>query len=515
MLCDRVFDLGAWTPLKLLREDSRIGRAAKRAVHQLWWRARASGRPVLVVSVSEPSDVVIRVVTEIEDSLGPAVNINGTPVRQEYLRAATFDQLTEQPAGCFLADERSFDLHRSVPVRQTAGEVLLLTPIPLLPAPAAVEHFGENMAWCIDVVVPGHQPPARTAMPSALLQHTTGPFPGAVVRATRHGLSYSSRNVGGYVPGGASPDVRLAQPLLRLPSAEQIFNALAAKHDATVERSEAGRRAATAIGLWGSPEAIAADLAGEVRQLLDAFIPPRNAQGDYGNGYEIRGDGYLTLRDVAQVLDADEFQACQVLDRLLITKVLRRGFLLYCERCWSQAFYPVGTVGGDGFTCVRCGYPSRLARDRWKKNEPEPAWNYALDQVVRDLLDQHGDIPLLAAARLATGKHSVLWAPELLINVDAKTKELDLCLILDSEIVVGEAKFKSRLKTADRGTAREARRLVQAAHLLSADKIVLATAEAAWARSVTTAVEGAIATEWQIGPRPKVVEVTSVGTPSV
>jgi len=196
-------------------------------------------------------------------------------------------------------------------------------------------------------------------------------------------------------------------------------------------------------------------------------------------------------------------------------KVLRRGFLLYCERCGSQAFYPVGTVRGDGFDCSLCDYSSQLARDRWNKNEPEPVWNYALDQVVRNLLKKHGDIPLLAAARLATGKPSVLWAPELLVKRDGKSKELDLCLILDGEVIIGEAKFNSRLKTAGRGTAQEARRLVQAARLFSADQIVLATANPGWARGVVTAVEEAIATEWQTGPRPKVVEVTSVGTRSV
>ena len=134
---------------------------------------------------------------------------------------------------------------------------------------------------------------------------------------------------------------------------------------------------------------------------------------------------------------------------------------------------------------------------------------------MRDLLDKHGDIPLLAAAHLATGKHSPLWAPELLVNLDLRTKELDLCLILDGEIVVGEAKRNGHLQTTDRGTTQEARRLVQAAHLLSADQIVLATAAARWARGVAGAVQDAIATEWQTGPRPKVVEVTSVGTPSV
>jgi hypothetical protein len=315
-------------------------------------------------------------------------------------------------------------------------------------------------------------------------------------------------------PGGASVEGRLAQPLLRLPSAERIFAELAAKHDARVQRSEAGHRSATATGLWGSPTAIAADLTGDVRRLLDAFIPPPSTRGDYGDGYAIRGDGFLTVRHAAQVLGADEHQARDVLDRLLAIKVLRRGLLLYCERCRTQAFYPIGAVGEDGFACLICGYPSLLARGRWYEKEAEPAWNYALDQVVRNLLKMHGDIPLLAATRLASGKRSVLWAPELLIEPrDGNTAELDLCVILDGEIVIGEAKSNSRLRAGRKGTAKAAQDLVRVAQLLSADQIVLATAMPAWAPGVLAAVEHAIATEWRIGPAPRVVEETSMITP--
>jgi len=108
--------------------------------------------------------------------------------------------------------------------------------------------------------------------------------------------------------------------------------------------------------------------------------------------------------------------------------------------------------------CLICGYPSRLARGRWYDKEPEPAWNYALDQVVRNLLEKHGDIPLLAATRLASEKRSFLWAPELLIEPrDGNTAELDLCVILDGEVVIGEAKSNSRLKAGGKGTSKRRR----------------------------------------------------------
>jgi hypothetical protein len=77
--------------------------------------------------------------------------------------------------------------------------------------------------------------------------------------------------------------------------------------------------------------------------------------------------------------------------------------------------------------------------------------------------------------------------------------------------VVGEAKSNSRLDTADKGTAHAATGLVRAAHILSADEIVLATAQPSWVPSAMTAIEAAIAVEWRIGPKPKVSTVVGVG----
>lgn len=86
-------------------------------------------------------------------------------------------------------------------------------------------------------------------------------------------------------------------------------------------------------------------------------------------------------------------------------------------------------------------------------------------------------------------------------------------MILDGEIVIGEAKSNSRLRAGRKGTAKAAQDLVRVAQLLSADQIVLATAMPAWAPGVLAAVEHAIATEWRIGPAPRVVEETSMITP--
>lgn len=249
VLCDRVFHHGAWVPMRLLNEPGEVGRAARSALLHLRWQGSPEDS-VLVVSASQPREVLAELVQELDGMLG--VEINGQPVQRQPLRALPLDELSGVSGRLFLADQESFNVRRTVPVRQAAGELSMLTPVSL-PTPAALEELGQDLRWCVDVVVPGHQPPARTGIPSsALHQYPAGSLPETIVRVSRSGLSFSSANVG-YVPAGVPLEGRLAHPLLRLPSAEQIIGQLAAKHGATVQRSSAGRRAANAVDLWGSP----------------------------------------------------------------------------------------------------------------------------------------------------------------------------------------------------------------------------------------------------------------------
>jgi hypothetical protein len=117
----------------------------------------------------------------------------------------------------------------------------------------------------------------------------------------------------------------------------------------------------------------------------------------------------------------------------------------------------------------------------------------------------------LAAAHLAEGGRSLLWAPELLVQSNGEEAEVDLCLIIDGRFEVGEAKSNTRLNTADKGTAQAAARLVHAAHIRSADEIVLATAQPAWAPGARTAIEAAIAAEWRMGPKLKISTLVGIG----
>ena len=504
VLCDRLFHRAGWIPLSVW-QDQNLASAARLGIYELGHVAGSPSCPVLVTSISESQDALRSLISELR-SYG--LGVPGDP--RGGFDVIPSSDLASEPARSLLADPVHFSVRRRVPVRREADASSLLMPLDL-PIPEAAGHLPADMQWMVDVVLPGHYVPARPAIPgSALTQVPLGVIPDAVVRAGRHGISFASANMG-YVPAGGPAESRLAQPMLRFPSAEQIFAELAAARDETILRSDAGRRAANATELWGSFDAIIADLSGLVRRLLDAFAPPpRKKDGDYGSGYAIRGLGYLHFSHAERALGLSRDDTHDVLDRLVSLDVLRRGFLLSCERCRWQAFYPVGQVGKT-FTCAACSHASNMASGTWYKGDSEPAWNYSLDQVVRTLLQQHGDIPMLAADRLRQGARDFLWAPEFSIQVEPSPIEIDICAIVNSRVIVGEAKCNGRLDSKDRSAQQAADRLIRAAQILTADEIVLATSEPSWAPGAFAAVESALTTGWQHGPMPKVTNLVSLG----
>jgi len=408
--CDRLFHRAGWIPLSVL-QDEKLTRAARLGIYELGHIPGSPPRPVLVTSTSESHETLQSLISELQSSYG--LSVPGDP-RGEFLVICP-GELASEPARYLLADPGQFAIARTVPIRRDSDGCCFLTPLDL-PLPEAAGHLSADMHWQVDVVVPGHRVPARSAIPgNVLTQIRPGVIPDAIVRAGRHGISFSSVNMG-FVPAGVPAEGRLAHPMLRFPSAERIFTELAAARGNMVERSDPGRRAANAAELWGSFDAIVADLIGPTRRLLDAFLPPRRKKdGDYGSGYAIRGEGYLHFNHAELALGLSPGDARKVLDRLVGLDVLRRGLLLSCERCRWQAFYPIDQVGKT-FTCAACSHASILASGTWYKGDPEPAWNYSLDQVVRTLLSQHGDIPMLAADHLRRGVGDFLWAPELCVH---------------------------------------------------------------------------------------------------
>jgi hypothetical protein len=512
LLCDRVFHHGAWIPTAFLHQETPAGMAALTGLRGLRHLPGGSHRPVLVTSTSESLDEVKRILDPIND-LFTIHNIDGTPVSPgpEFVAVAP-EELASETYQCFLADPTAFNVLQTVPAREGPGEVSVLTQMQF-PYPEIADQV-EDARWCIDVTVARYSAPPRTGLASRVfLQDAVGSIPDAVTRAGRDGVAFGSANVG-FIHSGTPREGRLAHPLLRFPAAEQIFAELASVQSATVRRSDAGRRAAIAVEMWGSLEAIQADLRGPVRQLLNGFLSPPATHRFVRNRLRSpqRWLPYASTRCGRPQRDRGRGTARSTLDRLITAKVLRRGLILNCGRCRWQAFYRIEELGPSTFPCMACGSVSELTKETWANNEAEPVWHYSLDQVVRELLRQHGDVPLLAVDQLTTGRRSVLWSPELIVSKGNGTVELDIAIIIDGKIVLGEAKSNGTLGPGGKSPKNAAERLVATAQTLSADEIVLATSTPTWTPGTRAAIDAAVAAKWTRGPKPKITELTGIGS---
>lgn len=199
------------------------------------------------------------------------------------------------------------------------------------------------------------------------------------------------------------------------------------------------------------------------------------------------------------------------LDRLLVRRILLRGLILTCARCRWQSFVAAETLGASTFTCSACSHVNYLTTKTWDKNEREPVWYYSLDQVIRELLRQNGEVPLLAVDHLRREHRAVLWSPELAVRMGRESVELDIAVINDGKIIVGEAKSNGKLGDDRKNVANSAERLVAAAKSLFADEIIIATSTPSWSPGTKDAVTESIQAAWASGPHPRVTEITSVG----
>ena len=361
-LCDRLFKHAAWIPTRLLKEDSPQRLAVKVALYSLRNVPETPDRPVLFTSISESETSVDEFAASVNDMFG-LVTADGEPILDPRRSVAITPELLATERGrCMLADPDAFALRRRSPVSNDAGDRTLLAPVEV-PLPRALEHIGPSLDWCIDVWMSDHQIPPRTAITKEVLQLPPPEFGDAVIRSSRNGLTFESANFG-FVMAGLPYEDHLASPILRFPSGDAIFAELAASSKARIEQSPAGRRSAIAAEMWGSFASVATDLAGPVRELLNAFLPPKGTNGNYDMGYEIRGEGYVAIEDAATVLAVQPQEARTIIDRLLTLNVLRRGFLLYCARCRAYDFYRTDQVGIT-FECHACGHASPLTRGQW------------------------------------------------------------------------------------------------------------------------------------------------------
>ncbi|WP_435192100.1 hypothetical protein [Streptomyces sp. bgisy126] len=418
----------------------------------------------------------------------------------------------------------SWDQPRSLPVTKEPDGTLQAS----LPLAAEVPHGldPKRHRWQVTLTAPSHPVPHSTALNTDVVR-AAGQNPWETfIRAADGGITYWSHRYD-FVPSGASLAGALAAPRLAWPGIKRILHTAASAHDVRVLPSPAGKRTAITEGMVGSRGALEAIAAGPEWSLLRSFLPSKSDSQQAGEMGETE-DGRWRLKsavvlswEAIESLDANarwELSARRALvDQWTAQGVLRRGLTLGCGHCPILEFYPLSEIN-QSYLCRRCGGSNQLAADRWRPKGAEPHWFYDLHPAVLELVDNDGDVPLLAT-RFIRDQHwarQALFCEEFELTRDGEAKpfvEMDFALTTSEGIWLGEAKSTDSLEKTPRGRRREASKLLEGCAVTGASHLILATSKERWAETTLDALREEVAGRRKVAKAtPEVRLLTGLGT---
>lgn len=411
----------------------------------------------------------------------------------------------------------------AIPATLDEGGTLTMlspTPVPDITDPGLRESG--TLAWQVEVrTESAAMPPGRGLDGHQLLALDVDPYL-TWVRSGRNGVRFESHRYN-FIAAGTPRLSRLARPKLREFSIMDWAACLAGQRGKSARLSDAGRRAEVLRRLLGDRARLAATFAGPLLPVLREYLSDEartdrrypngegvvlHAAGTNDAGYE----GYLTFdgmknfdpRGNENVLAAD-------IDSLITVGLLRRGIIVNCAVCGRVTFTDLD-LAGQAITCPRCHARNPLTSARWHKPINGPTWYFDLHPVARDLLRNHGEVPLQLAHYLRTRARTYADTAEFeLCDISGAAQvEVDLPAYADGQLIVAETKSSTTLGT---DAAKEARKKVALADAFQADQIVVATTKATWDNASLTAIRDAVRDHrWTSGAPPAVRIITSLGT---
>lgn len=342
------------------------------------------------------------------------------------------------------------------------------------------------------------------------------------IRSGRDGIAYHARR-DGIVLAGASQTSRLARPRVQEPDLLAWADAVAEPQGLRFRLSDAGLRVEILTRLAGGRLALCHLIAGPMLPALRTCLDRRPTAEAFpdGDGLVLTG-GHGLLRYSGIAARSAEPPVPDVpartrglTDELLTRRLLRRGLVLGCGLCQRPSFVAVDDVAQTN-ACSRCGAENELVQARWRHPADEPVWHYDLHPAVRELLAQHGDVPLLLSAWLRSRSAGYSDAAEIEMHPPggAPVAEADLLAHADGRLIVAEAKSNDALGQNGRKTADAATKKARIAATLRADQLVLATRAAAWSAGSVDAARHALRhAEWPDGQPAALRLIAGLGGP--
>ncbi|MBT1186059.1 hypothetical protein HET69_19135 [Streptomyces sp. CJ_13] len=439
----------------------------------------------------------------------PSVNPD-RDVAPEVAASAEVDFLCRQMV--VLRD--AWEQPRSLPV--LVGEEGTLAAALSLPAEVPAGLDPDRHRWQVTLTTKTHPvPPLHALTSSAVVAADQSPWE-TFVRPADGGITYWSHRFD-FVSAGASLAGRLAAPRLSWPAIGKVLHHAAAAQGTAIRPSAAGKRAAIAERLLGSRielEQLASSAGWPVLRAFtskktDWELPP-------GSAWKLKSGLVLSWDAVAayKQKDWDEHARRAELDRWASQGVVRRGLVLGCCHCPIYEFYPLAEIT-QAYSCRRCGGENNLVQGRWKSPLSEPSWYYELHPAVRELVDNDGDVPLLATQFLRT-QH---WARPVLVCEEFEVLrngnpfvEIDFALATLDQVWLGEAKSGDVLASNPKEQKREACKLIEGCVALGAGGLVLATSKPRWSDTTLQVLQHEVQGR-RVASRvtPKIVLLTGLG----
>lgn len=463
-----------WLPSWLARDRHYLRLLAHAAAYDS--RGRAKTRVVSTSSSKGRCEAVVESLNHLSRS---------SPVEVGDWR----EVLPEQPNRIYAREDEG-QLRR---VRVEDGAILDLgTPMPGLvkTEPAA------ELRWLTEVQSPEWSALRHPVVIKRVLEH--GDASPEHQRAGRDGIAYfSTRN---FIQVGASlksvvvrPDLR---PLDLLAQLQAVLEPLGWQ----VAPSDKGIYARKSMALFGGFERLCKALREpEFRALTHAYR--QGAKAKEAKGLFLRQDQrrYLSWLDLEAALGSG---SAERIDSLLAQKVLSRGIVLKCSVCRQEQWQPIEAVT-DSFICSRCGTGQIGRRETWRGAD-EPQWSYRLAEVVFQLLDNNGELALLAVADEfdRSGRPLGLAFELELRHRDGLEFEFDLACSDGARLVIGEATITGRLSDE------RFEFLSRLSKATEAQQVLLATSKPRWTPETVARAERTFPGPW---PQLKLLSGVKVG----
>jgi hypothetical protein len=184
--------------------------------------------------------------------------------------------------------------------------------------------------------------------------------------------------------------------------------------------------------------------------------------------------GMLTPTETKRYFDTVADELPEEAISLLEEGILERGFLLKCNSCSFNSWYPAEHVG-QVFQCSRC-FHSQV----YKSN---PLWLYKLREVIFQGFEDDMQVPLLALNYLKRrSQHHFEWIPDSDVywfeNDEEMHQNVDILCICDGKLFIGEAKSNDEIDV------RQFSFYEKICKIVTVDGIVFATSKPQWGRGV-------------------------------